>query len=95
VKEKRLEFVNGGWVATDEACPVYEDMINNIEIGHRFLIDTFGVETTIAWHCDAFGHSSAVNQMFQWMGYEALFFGRVSDNMKNKMKSSKRMDLVW
>ena len=34
VNEGRFEFVNGGWVASDEACPIYEDLIENIVIGH-------------------------------------------------------------
>ena len=34
VKEGRFEFVNGGWVASDEACPIYEDLVENIVVGH-------------------------------------------------------------
>jgi lysosomal alpha-mannosidase len=34
VKDGRFEFVNGGWVASDEACPVYEDLVENMVIGH-------------------------------------------------------------
>jgi len=34
VKEGRLEFVSGGWTMHDEACPHFEDMINNMMIGH-------------------------------------------------------------
>lgn len=34
VNEKRFEFVNGGWVASDEACPIYEDLIENMVVGH-------------------------------------------------------------
>lgn len=34
VKEGRFEFVHGGWVATDEACPSFEDMIANMQVGH-------------------------------------------------------------
>jgi hypothetical protein len=30
VAEGRLEFANGGWSMHDEACPHYEDMINNM-----------------------------------------------------------------
>lgn len=37
VKEGRLEFANGGWSSTDEASANYEDMINNMIIGHNFL----------------------------------------------------------
>lgn len=34
VTEGRLEFANGGWSATDEACPSFDDMINNFIVGH-------------------------------------------------------------
>ena len=34
VKEGRLEFVNAGWSMHDEACPHYEDMINNMLLGN-------------------------------------------------------------
>ena len=34
VTEGRLEFLNGGWSMHDEACPHYEDMINNMLKGH-------------------------------------------------------------
>jgi lysosomal alpha-mannosidase len=34
VKEGRLEFVNAGWSMQDEACPHYEDMINNMMLGN-------------------------------------------------------------
>jgi len=37
VKSGQLEFANGGWSATDEACPNYDDLINNMIIGHQFL----------------------------------------------------------
>jgi len=29
LKEGRWEFTNGGWSASDEACPTYTDMILN------------------------------------------------------------------
>jgi len=59
VREGRLEFANGGWSATDEACPTYEDMINNMVQGHQFLMREFGKVPKIGWHLDSFGHSSA------------------------------------
>jgi Glycosyl hydrolases family 38 N-terminal domain len=36
--EGRLEFVNAGWSMHDEACTHYEDQINNMIIGHEFLM---------------------------------------------------------
>ena len=38
VAEGRLEFINGGWSMHDEACTHYEDMINNMRLGHEFLL---------------------------------------------------------
>lgn len=79
VKQGRWEFVNGGWVASDEACPSFQDFIQNILVGHDFLMREFGVNPKIAWHADAFGHSMSNAQMFLDMGYEALFFARMDD----------------
>jgi len=37
VAEGRLELLNAGWSMHDEACPYYEDMINNMMAGHEFV----------------------------------------------------------
>lgn len=37
VKEGRLEFANAGWSAPDEACPAFDDLLENMIIGNRFL----------------------------------------------------------
>lgn len=49
VRDKRLEFVGGGWSMHDEACTHYEDMINNMMKGHDFLMKEFGIRPRIAW----------------------------------------------
>lgn len=79
VKEGRLEFVNGGWVANDEACPTYDEIITNIMLGHTFLWQTFGVRPKHAWQVDAFGHSSVTPELFVNMGFESIFFARIDD----------------
>lgn len=33
VMQKQLVFVNGGWVANDEACPNYQDILTNYIVG--------------------------------------------------------------
>ena len=33
----QLEITLGGWTATDEACPNYEDLILNMHKSHDFL----------------------------------------------------------
>lgn len=79
-KEGRFEFLLGGWVANDEACPTFEEIVANIQMGHDFLQKDVGVAPPkIAWLVDSFGHSAATPELFQKMGFESLFFARVSD----------------
>jgi len=37
VTDGRLELLSAGWSMQDEACVYYEDMINNMMIGHQFV----------------------------------------------------------
>lgn len=57
VQSGQLEFTMGGWAATDESCPNYEDIINNMYIGHGFLKREFGITPKVGWMVDAFGHT--------------------------------------
>ena len=34
VQTGQFEIANGGWSVNDQACPTFEDMINNIMLGH-------------------------------------------------------------
>lgn len=79
MRDGQFEFVNGGWAASDEACPTYEELIENIMAGHAFLKRTFGVVPRHAWHLDAFGHSAATPELFGKMGFESITFARMND----------------
>ena len=68
----------GGWSATDEACPNYEDMINNMYMGHHFLKNEFGVIPRIGWMIDPFGHSAANAALFVDFGFDAVFISRLN-----------------
>ena len=59
VNEGRWEFVNGGLVSSDEACPTFIELVQNLRMGHYFLKQEFGIDIKIAWHADSFGHSSS------------------------------------
>ena len=51
MKNKQLEFINGGVSLNDEACTHYEDIIDNMTWDHQFILDNFGIEAipTIGW----------------------------------------------
>ena len=95
VKNGQLEFINGGWVSNDEACPSFEEVIMNMMTGHEFLWRNFGVLPKHAWHADAFGHSAATVELFSQMGFETISFARIDDLEKNKRKDEKTLEFIW
>lgn len=50
VERHQLEFVNGGWVMADEACPTYENLVDALTLGHKFLQRELNISTRIGWH---------------------------------------------
>jgi alpha-mannosidase len=58
VKGGRLEFVNGGWATSDEACASFEDILGNVMKGHTFLRTEFGVVPRVGWSTDTIDHSA-------------------------------------
>lgn len=95
VKSGQLEIANAGWSMHDEACPTYEDMINNHMIGHEFVLKEFGVKPRIGWQIDPFGHSNTNARLFADMGFDAWFFGRMDwADYENRIKNQE-LEWVW
>lgn len=90
-----MEFANGGWTASDEACPNYEDLINNMIKGHEFLKSEFGVTPKVGWHLDSFGHSSANARLFADFGFEAMFVARLDRLDKQERVNKHAMGFLW
>ncbi len=61
----------------DEACTIYDDIINNMQIGHDFILKEFGVKPKIGWQIDTFGHSNTNARFFAEMGFDAVFYARI------------------
>lgn len=77
VANGQLQFINGGWCASDEATIYYEDFIDQMTVGLKWLRDTFDYVPDVAWHIDPFGHHSSTATLFRQMGFNALFFSRL------------------
>ena len=94
VSEGRLEFVNGGWSSHDEACTHYEDMINNMYVGHQFLLKEFGIIPRIGWQLDPFGHSTTNQRLYSDMGLDAVIFSRADKSDKERRIKDREMEWV-
>ena len=95
VRSGQLELVNAGWSMHDEACPIYEDMIDNMMIGHEFILKEFGVKPSIGWQIDPFGHSNTNARLFAEMGFDAWFFARLDGEDKQRRVDANELEFVW
>ena len=95
MSEGRLELLNAGWSMHDEACPHFDDYINNMWVGHDFVLEEFGVQPRIGWQIDPFGHSNANARLFAEMGFDAFFFARLDYEDKEARLADKEMEWVW
>lgn len=95
VRDGQLEFINAGWSMHDEACPIYEDMVENMQIGHEFVLKNFGVKPRIGWQIDPFGHSNTNARIFAEMGFDAWFFARLDYQDKEKRLDNQEMEWIW
>lgn len=95
IKSGQLEITQGGWSSTDEACPNYEDLINNMYLGHAFLLKEFGVRPKVGWHVDPFGHSAANAALFSDFGFEAIFISRLDEEERQRRQDEKSMTFLW
>ncbi len=57
-----------------------------MNIGSKFLKETFGVKPKVGWMLDAFGHSATNADLFASFGLEYLFFSRVSVDVRKRLK---------
>lgn len=79
----------------DEACTHHDDMMNNMIIGHEFLLKEFNYIPTIGWHIDPFGHSNANPRLFADMGFDTFIFGRLDYEDREQRLADKTMQFVW
>ncbi len=97
VRNRQLEFINGGWSMNDEAATHYNAIIDQMTLGLRFINDTFGPDArpVVAWHIDPFGHSAEQASLFSMMSFDGFFFGRIDQEDKKKRLAEQGMEMVW
>ena len=93
----QVEFVSGGWVMQDEISSNYDADIDQMTLGHKWLVDTFGLEHAprVAWHIDPQGHVGATAARFAAMGFDAFIPNRIPNPVKSHLQNTSQLEFVW
>eukprot|EP01080_Neovahlkampfia_damariscottae_P000459 gene459-6870_t len=94
-KTKQIEFVLGGWVMNDDACPTYSSIIDQISLGNQWLHKEFGIIPRIGWQIDPFGLSSVMAGIYKRMGFKYHVIARIDYQLKNRLRENKQMEFIW
>ena len=81
----------------DEACPSYQDIIDQMTYGHNWLNQTFGpvARPKVGWQIDPFGHSREQASLLSQMGFDGLFLGRIDYQDKEMRERTRTLEMVW
>ena len=82
VTEGRWEIVNGWWVQPDCNLPCGESFIRHSLYAKRYFREKFGVDVTVGYNVDSFGHCSVLPQALKKAGFEYYVFFRPGPNEK-------------
>lgn len=77
VASGQLEFAGGGWTQSDEAITRFEDMIDQVTLGHLWVASAMlSPPVTTAWQADPFGHSTGFAYLSSLQALDGFTFGR-------------------
>ncbi len=76
IAEGRLEIVGGMDVMPDDVKPGGELFVRQIQYGKGYCRETLGVDVTVAWLVDTFGHHPQLPQLLKLAGYKSFWFSR-------------------
>ena len=95
IKEKRFEFVNGGYVMEDNAASHFRDGISQLRLGLEFLKENFNITPKIVWALDQFGYSMAHTYFYQQFGFNRVVVNRISENIIKNWSNTHDLDFIW
>ena len=76
VEEGRLQLVGGTDVMPDVNMPSGESFVRQILYGKTYYRDQLGVDVTVGWNLDTFGHHAQMPQILKGAGYKSYWFFR-------------------
>jgi alpha-mannosidase len=76
VKESRLAIVGGMDVMPDVNMPGGESFVRQVLYGKGYFRKSLGVDVTVGWLLDTFGHHGQMPQLLKLGGYKSFWFFR-------------------
>jgi alpha-mannosidase len=76
VAEGRLALVGGTDVMPDVNMPSGESFVRQILYGKGYFRRKLGVDVTVGWQLDTFGHHAQMPQLMKLAGYQSFWFFR-------------------
>ena len=82
VKEGRLAIVGGTDVMLDVNMPGGESFVRQVLYGKGYFRQKLGVDVTVGWQLDTFGHHAQMPQLLKLGGFKSFWFFRGVADMK-------------
>ncbi len=76
VREGRWSIVGGWWEQPDCNIPSGESFVRHALYGKRYLMEKFGVDVTVGYNVDSFGHNAGLPQILSKSGIAYYVFMR-------------------
>jgi hypothetical protein len=95
MEERRLEFVNGGFVQHDEALTDLDSLILSLEAGHEFFLEHKLPRPTVAWQIGSYGHSNITPSVYRQFGYDYLVINHVPSEEKEHLSMNQDLEFIW
>jgi len=96
VQSGRLSFVGAGWVQHEEGTTQADALVDQMTLGHQFLLHELNTSTNIGWQIDPFdGHTATSAALMADMGFDGLFFARSDYQDHDKRNETQALELLW
>ncbi len=82
IAEGRWHVVNGMVIQPDMNLPSGESFVRQVLLGKRYMREQLGVEPTVAYCVDSFGHAGTLPQILRQCGFEGFVFMRPGPHEK-------------
>jgi len=97
VSDGTIEIVDGGFTQHDDAITTFAQQLQNMRVGHRWLVKTFGevAKPRYGWHPDSFGATSVTPTLYALAGMDAVVHDRMDNDIKNSLTSAQSLEFMW